>query len=168
MAVHNRLPEMPEDMPPRPARGRRRSLWPPILIAIAIAVLIGIIIWISRTPHRAGHAGAITATQKVDAFTFSDLRVASNTPPVVVEGKLHNGGTQPLSVLTVAATFKGLSGNELETIRTQVQPANGGRLNVQPGQTESIKMKFEHVPSGWDQKPPELKIVNAGQASGGK
>lgn len=175
MATNPKLPREPEHERDSNIRGTgtpRRPWWPPILIVIAIAVLIGLIVWVVHRPART--TGASPREVSGSNVVLSDLRsgVPVRSGEIDETGNLLNQNHSAVTGVTVDATFKNGTGQGVETLRQELGPAQSettGFTNdpVAAGASRAFSIHFHHVPEGWNGKLPELRIVQV-QTAGGK
>ncbi len=175
MATNPKLPVEREQERARhigDSRNPRRPWWPPVLIVIAIAVLIGLIVWIVHRPARTFNA----ASRQVSGFNvvLSDLRSGAPVRNGEIDetGNLLNQSSGAITGVTVDATFKNGTGQRVETRRQELGPARSettGFSNdpIAAGASRAFTIHFHHVPEGWNGNLPELRIVQV-QTAGGK
>lgn len=174
MATNPKLPVEPQHERNSKIRGPgapRRPWWPPVLIVIAIAVLIGLIVWVVHRPARTMSA----SSRQVSGFNvvLSDLRsgVPVRSGEIDETGNLVNQGRSAVTEVTIDATFKNGTGQGLETLRQELGPAQSettgfGNNPIAPGTSRVFTIHYHHVPEGWNGSLPELRIVQVRTAGG--
>lgn len=161
-------------IPPDAHRGRvaepmpkRKAWWPPLLIAIAIAILIGLIVWLTHTPAKPAQSNSAQQVSG-DQVQLRNLRPGTPTPSGGMEltGNLANNSNHSIAGVTVEATFRNITGQTLETVRSELSPPQGtgqgaGFTNnpIPAGKTQDFVIRFQHVPEGWNGNLPELRIA---------
>lgn len=168
-------PKIPPDLrrgPVAEPMPKRKAWWPPVLIVIAVAILIGLIVWLTHTPAKPAQSNS---AQQVSGFQVQlrNLRPGAATPAGGMEltGNLVNNTNHEISGVTVAATFRNINGQALETVNSELSPAGatgtaaGFADNpVQAGGTRDFVINFKHVPEGWNGNVPELRIAQVSPA----
>ncbi|HET9183877.1 MAG TPA: hypothetical protein VFP59_17235 [Candidatus Angelobacter sp.] len=169
-------PKLPPDVP----RGRviepipkRKAWWPPLLIVIAVAILIGLIVWLTHTPAKPAQSNSAqqVSGQQVE---LRDLRPGTpSAGGMELTGNLVNKSNHAITGATVQATFRNINGQALETVSSELSPAQGtgGVLGfaanpIQAGATRDFVIHFQHVPEGWNGNLPDLRIAQV--SPGGK
>ncbi len=168
MALGNRVPDMrePERRPPqRPAGPKPMGIiWP----LIALAVLIGIIVWVFKAPSRSTQPHGPTGTQT--QVKFNNLHVASGANGAqILQGTAQNLGSEPITGMDVTAEFTDGSGHIVRGTPETVQNADGSSLQskpIPPGKSQDVQITLTGAPANWDNKPPEL-IVSAVNGTAG-
>lgn len=166
-------------IPPDLNRGRvaeptakRKAWWPPLLIAIAIAILIGLIVWVTHTPAKSAQSNSAEQVSG-HQVQLRNLRPGTPTPSGGMEltGNLANNTGHDLEGVSVEATFRNITGQALETVRSELSPPQGtgqeARFTTNPipaGATRNFVIRFQHVPEGWNGNLPELRIAQVSPA----
>ncbi len=174
MATNPRIPEDRDVHPKLQEQFQPKSRVPWVLVAIivAAAILAALIIWLPRTPRQWTPSGAQVPPQPTGSqLQFTDLHITSAPTggAIYLEGKMVNTGPTSVNGVQVNATFKGIDGSNLETVRRPVEEMvdNSGTTfeplansPIKPTEARPIRIAFDHVPEGWDHKLPALTIIN--------
>ena len=163
---------------PRPVRSNRpqdiltpkpKSWWPLILSAIAIAVLIGLIIWLASSPSRP--KTSVAPQTSVSGLQIRLTNLATSVPTksgqMDLTGKVVNDTGKSVVGISVKATFRNITGETLQTTTEQLSPnpTNGSEVGFQsnpiaPGAAQGFAIYFQRVPEGWNRDMPDLQITN--------
>ena len=144
-----------------------KSPFPGVIIVIAIVVVVLLVIWIAKQPRIAAHPNGPThqASQQVD---FSNVTVTPAGAQFSVAATATNKTAQPITGLTVEVGFDNLTGKTLQKVQATVTNPDGTDLQakpIPPNQSAPVLMKVTHAPAGWDEKAPDLTVVNVQHGS---
>lgn len=169
MALGSRLPEMrePERRPQPPAGKPMGIVW----TLIALAVLIGIIVWVFKAPSRSTQPNGPTAMQTQVKFTNLHVGNGGNGEQVL-QGTVQNLMANPITGIDVSAGFTDKAGHVVTGVPETVQNADGSSLQsspIGPGQSQDVQITLKGAPPNWDGKPPVLTVngVNGNAATTG-
>ncbi len=174
MATNPRIPEDRDVHPKLQQQLQPKSHVPWVLVAIivAAAILVALIIWLPRTPRQWTPSGAQVPPQPTGSqIQFTNLHMVSAPTggAFYLEGNMLNSGPTSVNGVQVDASFQGINGNNLETIRRPVEEMVGNsgttfeplaNSPIKPTEARPVRIAFDHVPQGWDHKLPALTIVN--------
>ncbi len=155
-----------------PDRNRKKvsagkTPFPGVIIVIAVVVVVLLIIWIARQPRIAASPNGPTSQQSSEV-DFSNVTVTPAGGAFNVEGKAKNKTAQPITAITVDVGFDNLSGKTLEKVRGVAVNADGTDLRsnpIPPNQSRPIVLKVMHAPAGWDERAPDLTVVDVEHVS---
>jgi hypothetical protein len=129
MATNPKIPprrEMPDDHAHVVIAQKRNNWWPPVLIIVALAIIGALIWWLSGPPSR--KSAPSTVSSQVNGANLQLTKLSATTPTTTgefnVTGTLVNNGNAPITGVQVQAAFKNIHGQTLETIPSDVEPAN--------------------------------------------
>jgi hypothetical protein len=146
-----------------------------VLIAVAaIAVVIGIVYALSRSPG--GSRGASQGAPLYAAnLQVQDLRLSTAENFVggrvtYLEGKMANNGDKSVTGAQLETVFRNTLGEVVDRqeqpVRVEAAPLGHQdwvSLNVSPlgpGRVASFRLTFEHISADWNQGYPELKFTS--------
>lgn len=161
-------------LPPEPERTVSPRIW--VLAALAV-VLVLVIAALATVHHTAGTTGEVRPPAPYSMqLQFSRLQVSEATngtggQSVYVDGTVRNAGSQTLTAAAVQAAFQRTDGSApyretlpLTLVRTRepyvdLQPVSAAPL--QPGGEREFRLILDAVPTAWDEKVPDLRVVQA-------
>ena len=171
MATNPKLPPQHEH-PKLALQPRSKVPWVLVAILVAAAILVALILWLPRTPRQrmSPSAAQVPAQPTGSQIQLTNLNLTPSTTggAFTLQAQLTNQGTSEINGVMVDATFKSINGQNLETIRVPVMGVEGGSNTatepltsapIKPNETRPVRMEFTHVPQGWNQQLPELKVV---------
>ena len=173
MATNPRLPEE-HDVHPKieeQLQPKSRIPWVWVAIIVAGAMLLALIMWLPRAPRQYTPSGAQVPPQPTGSqIQLRDLTItpAPTGGSMYLQGQIVNTGGTSINGIQVEATFKGVNGANLETVRRPVEGIVGGtqteaqnltQAPIKPGEARPFRVSFDHLPEGWDHKLPALKIA---------
>ena len=158
--------------PTQPSSQQRN--WMPIVIGlIAVLLVIGIIIALTRT-H--GPTGPLTnpyaAKLQLSSPKLSAAENYVGGTVTYLDVNITNTGDRALVGAEMKAVFKNtldqVVQNETLPLHVLVENRMGGypdlvdlgRSPIGPGQTKTVRMTLEHVSADWNQSYPEIQLVN--------
>jgi hypothetical protein len=150
----------------------RNTWWPLVIIVVAAAILIALIVWLPRSPHRPAPPSAAQVPPQPTSpqVQLTGLQTSTATPggAMNMTGTLVNNGNTSITGIQVKAIFRNITGQPLKTVTAQMEglnPANGEPVPfttdpVSPGASRNFEIRFERVPEGWNHNLPDLAITN--------
>lgn len=164
---------MAQDFGPVEERGQPRN-WTPLLIGlVAVVIVVGAIVLISR------HQGEQQAqpNEYAPKLQLSDLTLSAAENYVggtvtYLDLKITNTGDRALVGARMQAQFKNSLGEivQKETLPLHVLVENQlagypdlmdlSRAPIGPGQTKTVRMTLEHISDDWDRSYPQMQLVN--------
>lgn len=170
MATNPRIPQ--DDHTHMTLQPKSKVPWVLIAIIVAAAILVALILWLPRTPRQQiPPSGAQVPAQPTgDQIQFTNLNLtpAPTGGAYYLQGRMVNMGSSEITGVAVDASFQGINGQTLETIRVPVVGVVGNgntttqpltEAPIKPDQARIVRMEFTHVPEGWNKQLPELKVV---------
>lgn len=108
-----------------------RRWWPPVLAVITIAVIAFLIWWLASGPPRTNPQRTVAGSSGNATVQLTNLSTTTPTAngAVDVTGTITNQAKAPITGVTVDATFRNITGKDLETVSAQLEPSAG---NVAP------------------------------------
>jgi hypothetical protein len=178
MATNPKLPDFPENRPPRADDHGRLQLvpqskfpWPILALIAGAALLIAIITVVPKGPHTAQppSAAALPRQPTAEQILISHAKItpAPHGDAVYLTALLHNTGDSEITGAQVKAEFLSRKG---EILRTETAPfqgiAQGGAASqdltqapIKPNESRPVRVYFEHTPKGWDHQSPQLTVT---------
>lgn len=161
-------------LPPEPERTMSPRIW--MLAALAV-LLVLVVAALLTVHHTAGSTGEVrTAAPYAAQLQLSGLAVSEATngtggKSVYVDGTIRNAGSHALTAASVLATFQREDGTApyretmpLMLVRTRepyVDLQTVSAAPLQPGTEREFRLILDAVPTAWDEKVPEIRIVRA-------
>lgn len=161
-------------LPPEPERTMSPRIW--MLAALAV-LLVLVVAALTTVHHTAGTTGEVrTAAPYAAQLQFSGLQVSEATngtggQSVYVDGTVRNAGSQALTAAAVQATFQRSDGSTpysetlpLMLVRTREPYVDLQTLSaapLSPGTDREFRLILDAVPTAWDEKVPEIRVVRA-------
>ena len=157
----------------QPQEPGERNWLPWIVAAIAIAVVVGLVVYFG------GNGGAKTTTASIDPYaarlSFSNIHLsqASNFAGdqlTYVDGTVTNHGNRTVTALRVQVQFANDDGQPpqsqevpLSLIRTRepyvdTEPVSAAPLK--PGTSQDFRLIFDSVSPEWNQQNPAIKVAS--------
>lgn len=178
MSANPKLPDYP-DIPPRRSKDDHARVdlikqgkfpWPIVAVAIGLIILAGIILYLDLPSNtRRAPAGSLVPPQPTgQQIQLTNIRLVPDPTggALYEEALLHNTGTSEIIGVQVEGEFFGNKGQSLESQIGSVEavtPTGGGedltQAPIQPHQSRPVRIYFDHMPQGWNQKPPKLRIT---------
>jgi hypothetical protein len=169
MATNPRIPER-RDVPTLVQQKRKKSAAPLIILGIlaAVVILVAIIISLPRTPRpTTAPTGAVVPTQPTGSqVRFSNIHFSA--APVgnqmYVYARLWNAGNTAINGVRVNVLFPSTNLQQPSTVVSNVESFDNGvgrplaEDPVKPNQSRDVRINIEHVPDGWNHRPPEIAI----------
>ncbi len=164
---------MAEPFSPVQAKTEERN-WAPIVIGlIAVLIVVGIIVGLTRNKESNGsQIDPYAAKLKLSNAKVSAAENYVGGTVTYLDVGVTNTGDHALVGAAMHAVFKNTL-NEVvqnETLPLHVLVANqmGGyddladlsRVPIAPGQTKTLRMTLEHVSADWDQSVPTMQLVD--------
>jgi hypothetical protein len=156
------------------ARQESQRSWTPMLIGlVAVLLVIGAIVFFTRSKPSTGPAVDPYAAK----LQLSDLKLSAAENYVggtvtYLDLDITNNGDKSLAGAQMKAVFKNSLGQvvQTETLPLHVLTENkmGGyedlldlsRAPIGPGQTKTLRMTLEHLSEDWDRQYPEMQLIN--------
>jgi hypothetical protein len=158
--------------PTKPTAQERK--WTPFVVGlVAVIIVIGIIVAISRNQRQtATQPNPYAARLQLSSPKMSAAENYVGGTVTYLDVNVTNTGDQALAGAAMKLVFKN-SMNEVvqtETIPLHVLVENqmGGypdledlaRLPIAPGQTRTVRMTLEHISADWNQNYPEMQVTD--------
>ncbi len=173
MATNPRIPEEQDQHPKLPVERKKQFPWPLIAIIVAAAILAALIVWLPKAPKAKTPPTAAQVPQQPtgNQIQLTNLKItpAPTGGAFYLDGTLVNNGSTTINGIQVELDFKNLAGQtiEKETLPVEgiVQASNPPQIQnlsaapIQPRQTRPFRVSVTHVPAGWNQQVPEMKIL---------
>ena len=159
--------------PARPQVEERRD-WKPFVIGLlAVLVVVGIIVAVTRGGRR--------TTTELNPYAaklkISDPRVSAAENYVggtvtYLDATITNTGEKELVGADMALVFQNTMGQVVQKERLPLHvlvpnPLAGypdlvdlSRSPIAPGQSKTVRMTLEHISADWNQAAPEMQLVN--------
>jgi hypothetical protein len=156
----------------KPNNREDRSLAPWIVAGGVVAVVIGVLIFMSM------RSGKSSASNTPDAYasqlTLSGVEMSQSSNGVgsqitYIDGQVTNKGDRTVTGMTVRTTFSdslNQPGQEetmaLNLIRTRdpyidIEPVSADP--IKPGESKPFRLIFDHVSQDWNQQVPQLRVL---------
>ena len=162
---------------PVPKGGRR--WWPLLIIFAAAAILVTLVYWLPRAPHRAvppPSAAQVPPQPTGNQVQVSNLTMSTPTPggAMDLDGRVFNHGQTAINGIVVEATFRNITGQALKTVRVPMAALYAHDVTkplaenpIPPQHYRDFRLNFSRVPEGWNRNLPELRLVQVtAQAAG--
>lgn len=142
------------------------------IILIVSVILAGLLAVFVLEQHRAVSrpASARTARPALNAeqqtylasFVFADLRMSAavnflGDSVTYLDGSVTNKGSKPVRRLEAELNFVDTLNQVV--LRETALPLADRATPLQPGETQSFRVTFDHMPVDWNQAPPSVKAV---------
>lgn len=158
--------------PPKPASEERN--WTPFIVGlVAVLVVVGIIVVLTRTKGQTNTAvDPYTAKLQISnarvsaaenyvggTVTYLDATITNTGDKTLVGGdmKLVFKNTMNEVVQRETLPLRVLVENQLAGYPDQVDLS---RSPIAPGQSKNVRMTLEHISTDWNQAAPEMQLVN--------
>jgi hypothetical protein len=140
------------------------GLVPLVLIAVAAALIAGVVAYLIRASQPAPPA-ALTAEAKAYVRNLGlgevDMKAKENfmnSTLVEVTGKLTNKGDRELRLVEINCVFYDPYGQVV--LRERVPILRSTTRPLGSGESRSFRLAFDNIPPGWNQALPQLVIAN--------
>ena len=162
--------------PDRPAQREPRSPLPWVIALVAVLIVVGILIAISRhgQPDNPGGAGLAPPDPYAASLPITHLQMSqagsmAGAQSTYIDGQITNNGTKTVTAITVQVAFHGFQNPiakketlPLTLIRTRqpyvdTQPVSVAPIH--PGETRDFRLIFDSLPQDWNQNYPEIRII---------
>jgi len=158
---------------PAKAETQERN-WAPFVIGIlAVLVVIGIIVVLTRTRGQTTpEANPYAAKLRISNAKVSAAENYVGGTVTYLDADITNTGDKALVGADMNLVFKNTMGEivQKETLPLHVLVANEmagypdlldlDRSPIGPGQTKTVRMTLEHISADWNQAAPEMQLVN--------
>lgn len=148
--------------------------WTPILVGlVAVLVVIGVIIALTRgSKAPQSQANPYAANLQLSDVKLSAAENYMGGTVTYLDVNITNTGDKALTGAQMHAIFKNTMGEvvQTETIPLHVLVDNqmGGypdlvdlsHAPIGPGQTKRVRMTLEHISADWNQGPPDMQLVD--------
>ncbi|MGA2983596.1 MAG: FxLYD domain-containing protein [Terriglobia bacterium] len=149
-----------------------RGISTPILILIVAVVLAGLVaVFVLQQHHAVSHpvsAGAERPAPNDEqkaylvSLVFSDLRMSAaanflGDTITYLDGTVTNKGAKLVRRLDVELNFVDTLNQVV--LRETAHPLADRATPLQPGETHTFRVTFEHMPTDWNQAPPTARAV---------
>jgi hypothetical protein len=158
---------------PTQAKPQERNWTPFIVGLIAVLIVVGIIIVVTRHTNRtATPPNPYAAKLQLSNPKMSAAENYVGGTVTYLDVNITNNGDQALLGASLKLVFR----NTLnEVVQTEIIPVHvlvenqmGGypdlvdltRLPIGPGQTRSVRMTLEHISADWNQNYPEMQLTD--------
>ena len=156
----------------KPKNQEERSLAPWIVAGGVVAVVIGVLIFMSMRSGKASASSTPDAYAAQLALSGVEMSQSSNgvgSQITYVDGEVTNKGNRTVTGMTVRTTFSdslNQPGQEetmaLNLIRTRepyidIEPVSADP--IKPGESKPFRLIFDHVSQNWNQQSPQLRIL---------
>lgn len=139
-----------------------------IVAAVAIAIAVGIYAWIGQEKSApTGVHGSMTAAEKAYESEIevrgAQMSAASNflgSTLYYLNAQLTNHGNKTVRQLELNLAFMDPFGDVV--YRQTEQPVTSTTPPLKPGATEPLHLTFEHLPTEWNQGPPNIVVSYVG------
>ena len=148
--------------------------WTPFVVGlVAVLVVVGIIVLVTRCSGRTSAAADPYAAK----LQISNPRVSAAENYVggtvtYLDATITNTGDKELTGADMDLVFKNTMNQvvQKETLPLRVLVANQmagypdlvdlSRSPIAPGQSKNVRMTLEHISADWDQAAPEMRLTN--------
>ncbi len=148
--------------------------WVPIVVGlIAVLVVIGIIIALTRTHGPTGpHSDPYAAKLQLSNPKLSAAENYVGGTVTYLDADVTNTGDRALMGADMKAVFKNTLDQVVQTetlpLHVLVENQMGGypdlvdlgRSPIGPGQTKTVRVTLEHISADWNQSYPAIELVN--------
>ena len=148
--------------------------WMPFVIGlVAVVVVVGIIVVLTRTKGATGtQPNPYAAKLQISNVKLSAAENYVGGTVTYLDANISNTGDQALTGADMKLTFKNSMDQvvQTETIPLHVLVENQmggypdlvdlGRSPIEPGQSKIVRMTLEHISADWNQSYPEMQLVN--------
>jgi hypothetical protein len=148
--------------------------WMPFVIGlVAVVVVVGIIIVLTRTKGSTGAQPNPYATKlQISNIKLSAAENYVGGTVTYLDVNISNTGDQALTGADMKLTFKNSMDQvvQTETIPLHVLVENQmggypdlvdlGRSPIGPGQNKTVRMTLEHISDDWNQSYPEMQLID--------
>lgn len=142
---------------------RSRGPWPIALAIVVLAIVGALIWWLSTSPNRVSSQSTVAG----DNVQLTKLNIS--TPTVAgaadVTGAIVNRGNEPVTGVTVNATFKNIQNHSLETVSAQLEAQASVAKEAPKGAPEGTAVNGSAAQPTHGFKNPG---GSAGEVSGGQ
>lgn len=146
--------------PPSTAARKQLPIVPLVIGAIAVLVLIGGLIYLSRPVPKTSDTGPSEEAKAYLAnLELSDVNMQASENlmqqrVVEIQGRITNKGPRIIKRIEVECIFDGL--NQRSVYRERVPVVT---TNLDPNQTRQFRLPFDSLPDSWNQAMPHLVIA---------
>ncbi len=150
----------------------RGPLVPAVIAAAGIAILVVIVVLISRShPQNTGPApeDPYSSNIKIMDLHLSRAENFAGASVTYIEGQIANMGSKTISGATVEAVFRNTLGQVVDRqsqglTLTQERPGYNDAINLKqhplgPNGQHEFRLTFEHISADWNQGLPELRFT---------
>jgi hypothetical protein len=148
--------------------------WTPFIVGlVAVVVVIGIIVVVTRSSGRTNAAAdPYTAKLRISNPRVSAAENYVGGTVTYLDATITNTGDKELVGADMDLVFKNTMNQvvQKETLPLHVLVANQmagypdlvdlSRSPLGPGQSKNVRMTLEHISADWDQAAPEMRLVN--------
>jgi hypothetical protein len=155
---------------PRNDRGTSTA----IIIIIVSIVLAGIVAFFVLAQHHAASSAGATSDRAtrlaqspeqkayLASLVFANLRMSAadnflGGTVTYLDGTVTNTGSKPVRRLDVELNF--VDALNQVVLREDAHPLAKRATPLQPGETQTFRVSFDHMPLEWNQAPPSAKAV---------
>jgi hypothetical protein len=164
---------MAEIFTPAEQESRARNWTPFVVGLVAVIVVVGIIIGLTRnTGKKAQQVNPYAAKLQISNAKVSAAENYVGGTVTYLDATITNTGDQTLVGADMNLVFKNTMDQivQKETLPLHVLVENqmGGypdlvdmsRSPITPGHSKNVRMTLEHISADWNQAPPEMQLVN--------
>ncbi|MGO8818992.1 MAG: DUF2393 family protein [Terriglobia bacterium] len=151
-----------------------RGISTAIIIIIVSVVLAGIVAFFVLAQHHAARGAGATSDRAtrlaqspeqkayLASLVFADLRMSAadnflGGTVTYLDGTVTNTGSKPVRRLDVELNFVDTLNQVV--LREDAHPLAKRTTPLQPGETQTFRVSFDHMPLEWNQAPPSAKAV---------
>jgi hypothetical protein len=164
---------MAELFTPSKQESQKRNLTPFIVGLVAVLVVVGIIVVLTRNRgQQAAQVNPYAAKLQISDAKASQAENYVGGTVTYLDATITNTGDKALVGGDMSLVFKNTL-NEVvqkETLPLRVivpNPLAGypdlvdlNKSPIGPGQSKTVRMTLEHISADWNQAPPEMQLVN--------
>jgi hypothetical protein len=155
-----------------PLSEERDSSWRPVMIAAAlVVVIIGILVFLSRSqPATTNAPHPYSANLKVSDLKMSAAENFVGTSVTYLDGTVTNRGDKTVTHAMVSVTFKDDMAQvaQHEDVPLHVLQTGGpypdavdlSTSPLAPGQSKPFRLTFESISAQWNHAYPELQVMD--------
>jgi hypothetical protein len=164
---------MPELFSPAKQQTQERNWTPFVVGLVAVVVVIGIIVVLTRTrAQTTAQVDPYAAKLQISNATVSAAENYVGGTVTYLDATVTNTGDKELVGADMNLVFKNTLDQivQKETLPLHVLVANQmagypdlldlDRAPIGPGQSKTVRMTLEHISADWNQAPPAMQLVN--------
>jgi hypothetical protein len=164
-------PKGPQLAPRMHVPRKKQFPWPVVALIAAALLLVAVLAKLPTTPKKVQPPSAAQIPPQPTPGQVQLSRLQLTPAPVGgalnMQAMLQNNGNTDITGIQIQANFKGENGQNAGTEVTKAQVVGNDNATAQdltispikPNQTVPIRLRFDHYPSNWNKRMPELIVT---------